>query len=301
MTDEHRPFMKPRRTKAKPKTTTVASGAAECENTDYEDASSPSRHEKAGRKASPVAKASRHAGESGRGASKSAPGSRGPVHGVRERTGEYGPPEDPSERAEGEAERLGSTRYFETAEGTLSYTQVSERLVVSLAGILQEILLTAPEQIPITPEWLCLRHQALAGDLFPEWAGRFRDVNVQVGSHTPPPFYEVPVLMRSVLRRPHRARLRHTSPRECGAGAIAELLAWADGRFQGIHPFKDFNGRVGRVLLAAILYKLALPHVETAPLEPDARRQYLHALQAADNGDLGPLTDIWAHRIAETL
>ena len=224
MTDEHRPFMKPRRTKAKPKTTTVASGAAECENTDYEDASSPSRHEKAGRKASPVAKASRHAGESGRGASKSAPGSRGPVHGVRERTGEYGPPEDPSERAEGEAERLGSTRYFETAEGTLSYTQVSERLVVSLAGILQEILLTAPEQIPITPEWLCLRHQALAGDLFPEWAGRFRDVNVQVGSHTPPPFYEVPVLMR-LFCDDLTERLRHTRSRECGAGAIAELLS----------------------------------------------------------------------------
>jgi Fic family protein len=169
-----------------------------------------------------------------------------------------------------------------------------------LAGILQEILLTAPEQIPITPEWLCLRHQALAGDLFPEWAGRFRDVNVQVGAHTPPPFYEVPVLMR-LFCDDLTERLRHIRPRESEVGVIAELLAWADGRFQGIHPFKDFNGRIGRVLLAAILYKLALPHVETAPLEAAARRQYLHALQAADNGDLGPLTDIWTHRIAETL
>ncbi|MBI5410437.1 MAG: Fic family protein, partial [Nitrospirae bacterium] len=202
--------------------------------------------------------------------------------------------------AEGEAERLGSTRDFETAEGALSYTQVSERLGVSLAGILQEILLTAPEQIPITPEWLCLRHQALAGDLFPEWAGRFRDVNVQVGSHTPPPFYEVPVLMR-LFCDDLTERLHHTSPRECGAGAIAELLAWADGRFQWIHPFKDFNGRVGRALLAAVLYKLALPHVETAPPEADARRQYLEALNAADDDNLGPLTDIWARRIAETL
>jgi len=88
---------------------------------------------------------------------------------------------------------------------------------------------------------------------------------------------------------------------ESEAGVIAELLAWADGRFQSIHPFKDFNGRIGRVLLAAILYKLALPHVETAPLESNARREYLNALQAADNGDLRPLTDVWSHRIAEAL
>ena len=58
---------------------------------------------------------------------------------------------------------------------------------------------------------------------------------------------------------------------------------------------------MGRVLIAALLYKLALPHVETAPFEPSARRQYLEALNAADDGNLGPLTELWARRIAETL
>jgi len=51
---------------------------------------------------------------------KVAPGSRGTVHGVRERTGKYGTPEGPSEESEGKAERLSSTRYFETAEAILS-------------------------------------------------------------------------------------------------------------------------------------------------------------------------------------
>jgi fido (protein-threonine AMPylation protein) len=281
--------------------TAVASGAPACENRHYEDTEpSSNKPRRCEQQAASVAKEARNAGEGGGGSSESDSGTRRPVDGVRERTGEYGSPEDPPEESEESAEQLGSTRYFETAEGTLSYTQVSERLAVAQVGVLDEILQTVPEQIIITPEWLCLRHQALAGRLFPEWAGRFRDINVQVGFHTPPPFYEVPVLTR-LFCDDLAERLSYIRPLESYVTEIAELLAWADGRFQWIHPFKDFNGRVGRVLLAAILYKLVLPHVETAPMEPLAKRRYLDALHAADNGDLGPLTELWMRRIVEQL
>ena len=246
-----------------------------------------------------MARTARYARKSGSGAPKSRRRPRVPVNGVRERTGEYGAPQGPFEEPQGTGS-LGSTRYFETSEGTLTYTQVSERLAVALVGILDEILQAPPEQIVVTSEWLCQRHQTLAGSLFPSWAGRYRDVNVEVGSHTPPPFYEMPSLLR-LFSDDLAERLRHVTPRESGVDVIAELLAWADWRFQWIHPFKDFNGRIGRVLLAAILYKLALPHVETAPLEPDARREYLEALRTADHGDLGPLTGLWTRWIAEAL
>lgn len=271
-----------------------------CENMSHEDPSASPRPKKGRRQAAPVAKAARHAGKSGGSASEGYSGASRGVHGVRERTGEYGPPEDSPEESEKSSGQLGTTRYFETAEGTLSYQQVSERLAVTLAGILDEIALTPPEQIAITPEWLCLRHRDLAGQLFPDWAGRYRDVNVQVGTHRPPSFYEVSALMR-LFCDDLAERLSHIRPRESEVEAIAELLAWTDGRFQWIHPFKDFNGRIGRVLLAALLYKLALPHVRTAPLEPTTRQEYMGALQAADHGDLGPLTDIWTRRLMDAL
>jgi Fic family protein len=123
-------------------------------------------------------------------------------------------------------------------------------------------------------------------------------VNVQVGAHIPPPYYEVLIHIRQFCDD-LAERLRH----DPGASvtSAAEFLAWADWRFQWIHPFKDFNGRIGRVLLAALLYKLSLPHVETAPADPTARRAYLDDLQAADDGDLGPLTDIWTRRLVGTL
>ena len=244
-----------------------------------------------------MAQPAQYAGEGGSGAPESPAGAGEPVHGVREPAGQYGSPEEPDGDAEGQSE-LGSTREFETAEGCLSYQELSERLAVPLVAIYDEILQSRPDQIIITSEWLCLRHKRLAGHLFPDWAGRFRDVNVQVGAHTPPPYYEVPIHMRQFCDD-LSARLLHLNQES--VENCAELLAWADWRFQWIHPFKDFNGRIGRVLLAALLYKLALPHVETAPFEPSARRQYLEALNVADDRNLEPLTEIWARHIAKTL
>ena len=123
-------------------------------------------------------------------------------------------------------------------------------------------------------------------------------MNVQVGAHTPPPYYEVPIHMRQFCDDLGE-RLCHEL--NGTLGGCASLLAWADWRFQWVHPFKDFNGRIGRVLLAALLYKLGLPHVETAPPDREARTQYLDALRAADNGDLEPLTELWVRRLVDGL
>ena len=276
----------------------VASPAKVKENEGHESETEPADRSRSGRRAAAtVAEPSQYPGESSSGAPESPAGAGEPVHGVREPAGQYGSPQDPDGGTEGQSE-LGSTREFETVEGRLSYQELSEYLAVPLVAIYDEILQNRPEQIVINSEWLCLRHKRLAGHLFPDWAGRFRDVNVQVGAHTPPPYYEVPIHMRQFCDD-MTERLRH----EPGATAehAAQFMAWADWRFQWIHPFKDFNGRIGRVLLAALLYNLGLPHVETAPTDPTVRRKYLDALQTADQGELDPLAQMWIRRVEETL
>ncbi|MEO7858925.1 MAG: Eco57I restriction-modification methylase domain-containing protein, partial [Nitrospirales bacterium] len=276
----------------------VASSSKVKENDGHESESESADRSRSGRRtAATVAQPAQYAGEGGSGAPES-PGRAGePVHGVREPAGQYGSPQDPDGGAEGQSE-LGSTREFETAEGRLSYQELSERLAVPLVAIYDEILQSRPDQSIITSEWLCLRHKRLAGHLYPDWAGRFRDVNVQVGSHTPPPYYEVPIHMRQFCDDLNE-RLLHLN--QDSVENCAEFLAWADWRFQWIHPFKDFNGRIGRIILAAMLYKLALPHVETAPTDPTVRRNYLDALQTADQGELDPLAQMWIRRVEETL
>lgn len=268
------------------------------ENDSHEPETEPADRSRASRGAAQaVAQQAQYPGEGSSGAPESPAGAGEPVHGVREPAGQYGSPQDPDGGAEGQSE-LGSTHEFETAEGRLSYQELSERLAVPLVAIYDGILQESPKQLVITSEWLCVRHKRLAGHLFPDWAGRFRDVNVQVGSHTPPPYYEVPIHMRQFCDD-LSARLLHLNQES--VANCAELLAWADWRFQWIHPFKDFNGRIGRVLLAALLYKLALPHIQTAPTDLAVRRKYLDALQSADQGEVGQLIEMWIRRVEEAL
>jgi len=81
---------------------------------------------------------------------------------------------------------LDATRELATAAGALTYTEVSEHIAVNIAHCLDALLEQSPDDIRITPEWICGIHRSIAGGLFPEWAGRFRAADVQVGTHFPP-------------------------------------------------------------------------------------------------------------------
>lgn len=191
------------------------------------------------------------------------------VDGVREGTGEYDPAEGASRPGEGSTRPVDSTRYLETAQGAKSYSEVAEFLAVAVARTIALLIEKDPAAITISPEWICFHHGDIAGGLFPDWAGRFRNINVQVGPHQPPAYFEVPIQMR-LFCDDLSSRLSAVSG-EKNIEKIAEALAFADWRFQWIHPFKDFNGRVGRILLSAVLYKLRLPPAETSSVDTEGK------------------------------
>lgn len=216
------------------------------------------------------------------------------VHGVREGASGYKPPEGTSGEGEDSTKPIDSTRYFETVQGIKSYSEIYEIIAVAVAKAIEKIIDALPERIQFTTDWICALHKDIAGSLF-DWAGRFRNVNVKVGQHTPPPFYEVPALMR--LYCDDLSTRLSNAEKTINIKEIAELLAWADWLFQWIHPFRDLNGRVGRILLTAILIRLKLPPAETASVESREKEEYLKAIRLADKQDLSALTEIWLHRL----
>lgn len=163
---------------------------------------------------------------------------------------------------------------------------------MNIAHCLDALLEKSPDDIRITPEWICGIHRSIAVELFPDWAGRFRSADVQVGTHLPPSGHEVAVHIRNFCLDLEE-RMCHLE----SAASIAALLAWVDWRFQWIHPFKDFNGRTGRIMLVALCYKLGLPPMNPAADE-SGKQAYFEALRAADAGALGSLTELWLNRLA---
>jgi Fic family protein len=72
--------------------------------------------------------------------------------------------------------------------------------------------------------------------------------------------------------------------------AIVEA-AWLHHAFTQIHPFQDGNGRVARALASLVLIKGGLfPLV----VNRDDREKYIDTLEAADEGDLGSLVNLFA-------
>jgi len=255
------------------------------------------RDKKSPEEASRVAGRSRRYKLSEEGIQKKDSGLGGKIYGIREGASEYGSSKGTPQKREDSTRPLDSTRYFETAQGRKTYSEVAEILAVSVAKTIETIINGSLEDILVTPEWICKIHNEIGGLLFPDWAGRFRDVNVQVGIHIPPSYFEVPVHIRSYCED-LSARLASVKEQK-DIEKISETLAYADWRFQWIHPFKDFNGRVGRILLSAILFKLRLPPAETASIDPEGKERYLKALHIADAGDLFLLTDIWINRLSK--
>lgn len=190
----------------------------------------------------------------------------------------------------------GATRYIQTTRGLLSYSQLAPLLAERVLRVERDIATGAFGAQALDPNLILAFHAAIAADLCPDWAGRWRDAEVRVGEHHPPPPHRVPMLMRD-YGEDLRVRLENASGHM--DDLLLETLAFAEGRLLSIHPFTDFNGRVTRLFLRELLRRLALPPVDLVPTDPDGEVAYRTALHAGDSLDWHPLMKTWQQRFEQ--
>lgn len=195
----------------------------------------------------------------------------------------------------------GETSYKETAFGIIPRSKL---IPLEIEGIKRawDFVLRKRRggKIPITPEFIKKVHQVGFRWIFPEMGGRFRRIDVEVSQHTPPEFYLVSQLMVDFCRD-IKERMRHIPQmsEENFVEGLIGLLTWVHHRFLWIHPFQDYNGRIGRLLINMILLNLDLPPIELKVETEQGRRRYVQALQAADEGNYELLQKIVKEAIEE--
>ena len=190
----------------------------------------------------------------------------------------------------------GATRYIETSRGLLSYSQLAPLLAEQVLRVEREIASATFSDERLSPELILEFHRQITGELCPQWAGLWRDAEVRVGEHHPPPPYRVPMLMRD-YGEDLRVRLENAS--RSIDDLLLETLAFAEGRLLSIHPFPDFNGRVTRLFLRELLRRLDLPPVDLVPTDPASEAQYRAALRAGDALNWRPLMAVWQNRFEQ--
>lgn len=144
-------------------------------------------------------------------------------------------------------------------------------------------------RLVVEPAW----RQSPPSDLDPnEGPGAFRrhDIKPFAGGMTPPPWPDVSALATDWIKSANgpAADDRH----------LMEHLAEVHARFEQIHPFRDGNGRVGRLVLNLLLVKHGYP---PAIIYKRDRSRYLRGLDRADHGDPGSLAELLARAVRDSI
>jgi hypothetical protein len=146
------------------------------------------------------------------------------------------------------------------------------------------------------------RHFPPEGGGTPEGPGAFRrhDIAPFAGGMSAPPWPDVPPQVDDWLKAAVDLNDYAETWRLSGMALTEAIdhpitrLAELHASFERIHPFRDGNGRTGRLALNLMLVRLAYP---PAIIYKRDRARYLRWLARADKGDPGPLAELVARAV----
>lgn len=198
----------------------------------------------------------------------------------------------------------GATSYKDTKLGILPRQKVVKLEIEGVKKGLEFIFSekSNKKNVKITPAFVCKIHKVSFGWIFPDWAGKYRKIQVTFSGKEAPEYYKIPELLIN-LCDDLEERLKHI-PDPSGKdyiGEVVKLLSWFQHRFVYIHPFNDYNGRTARMLTIVILLNLNLPPIEIEATSSKSRKGYISAMQEADDEDYSKLEDLVAKALIDSL
>ncbi len=130
------------------------------------------------------------------------------------------------------------------------------------------------------------------------WAGTYRSVNIGKAGFMFAAAAHVPELMRQ-FESQQLARL--TPCRFDSTEEVAAALAEVHVELVLIHPFREGNGRVARLLSVLMALQAGLPPLDFSDLQGEKREEYFAAVRAGMDRDYQPMEKIFAGVIDRTL
>lgn len=138
-------------------------------------------------------------------------------------------------------------------------------------------------------EDLCKIHKVWLGKIY-VWAGKYRNIDLTKRKFRFAHAKHIPSLM-SELEKDFLFKLTPCLPksRDELAGALARIHA----EFILIHPFREGNGRVGRVLATLMAVQAGFPPLNFEIIEKRKHREYIAAVQASVSQNYEPMEGIF--------
>lgn len=193
---------------------------------------------------------------------------------------------EPGSRGRVLRNRLGINRALDMREAESQALMLAQVAALDRYGPLHRF--TATDIRALHRQWL--------GPIY-AWAGEYRNVNLGKGGFQFASAALVPRLMASFERG---ALQRCTPCRRAPDDAVAHALAEVHAELILIHPFRDGNGRLARLLAMLMGLQAGLPPLDFGPMAGPGRTAYIAAIHAALDRNYQPLATLFGRAIARS-
>ena len=129
------------------------------------------------------------------------------------------------------------------------------------------------------------------------WAGEYRSVNMGKGGFQ---FAHAPLIQRLMADLERGPLAEFTPCLPASDEAVAHALAVVHAELILIHPFRDGNGRVARLLALLMGLQAGLPPLNFSALDGRNKQNYIASIHAALARNYVPLTAMFERVIALT-
>ena len=140
-------------------------------------------------------------------------------------------------------------------------------------------------------------HRNWLGEIY-EWAGRYRQVNVSKDDFPFATAAHIPALMD---RFEHDVLRRCTPCNFADRPALIHALAETHVELVLIHPFREGNGRLARMLSTLMVLQAGLPLLDFSVIAGEKKNEYFAAVREGLDKNYTPMERLFAELIKRSL
>jgi len=147
-----------------------------------------------------------------------------------------------------------------------------------------------------TADDICRMHRDWLAAVYP-WAGVYRQVTMSKGGFV----FAAPAHIPALMTEFEQTVLQRHTPCTGTVDDVALSLATVHVELVLIHPFREGNGRISRLLALLMGLQAGLPPLDFSMIDGEIRERYFAAVQAGMDRNYQPMAAIFAEVIRRSL
>lgn len=192
--------------------------------------------------------------------------------------------------AEAEHQPGSRGRVLANTLGIASVRDIQQAESVALLSVTESLVLKLTDRHRFTASDLCSFHRWWLGGIY-NWAGQYRQVNIGKAGFQFASAHLVPQLMADFERD---VLSIHTPCRGMDLARLTQALAHVHAEFILIHPFREGNGRLARLLNTMMAFQAGYPALDYGGIRGRKKQEYIAAIHAALDRNYEPMEAVFA-------